>query len=89
MCAGNSAVKSRALVAGLITVAVNRSATRGSNGYTGGGMGAFSFHPYFHFCFHSKVCFRPPIWTLKRPGSTTRLFSALKKERSSGPSSKV
>src|SRR5260370_28107736 len=38
--------------------------------------------------FHSKLCWSPPIFTSKTPGSTTRLLSAPIKDNSSGGSSK-
>src|SRR5260370_40811628 len=38
--------------------------------------------------FHSKLCWSPPIFTSKTPGSTTRLLSAPIKDKSSGVNSK-
>src|SRR5216684_7619842 len=38
--------------------------------------------------FHSKLCWSPPIFTSKTPGSTTRLLSAPTKDKSSGVNSK-
>jgi hypothetical protein len=43
----------------------------------------------FRGYFQAKVCFRPPICTSKRPGSTMGLFSALMNDKSSFVSSKV
>src|SRR5260370_41741031 len=38
--------------------------------------------------FHSKLCWSPPIFTSKTPGSTTRLLAAPIKDKSSGVNSK-
>src|SRR5260370_12998660 len=38
--------------------------------------------------FHSKLCWSPPIFTSKTPGSTTRSLSAPIKDKSSGVNSK-